>query len=142
MKELRLIIDNPKLEKELDKFELVTYWRAPKEGQYFLRLDGVELATFDREPSYLYIILTPKPQPPPAPDWSKLGFLQPGWWVAMDSDGEFYAYEREPRLLLTSFEAPTSCSYSLKKDLFGAALPTISLARWCEAKWQAPEQSR
>ena len=139
MKELKLIIDNPKLERELDKFEAVAYFRDPKPGES--TLGGIlGLSVIEGKTPYPYVVLTPKPEPLSEPDWSKLGFLQPGWWVEMDRNGEFFTYEGEPKLRHSSFEWLTSCNHALRKELFGAALPTIPLERWREAKWQVPER--
>ena len=128
MKELKLIIDNPELERELENFGPVAFFRAPKPNESIL--------------GGLSIVLTPKPQTLPEPDWSKLGFLQSGWWVAMDGDGAFFAYEQEPLLSGDSFVSPGYLHYKLHRDLFKSALPTIPTERWREAKWQVPEQAR
>ena len=137
MKELKLIIDNPELERELENFGPVAFFRAPKPGERAL---GVMLGVlFIQDETYdRHIVLTPKLKPFPAPDWSKLGFLQPGWWVAMDEDGCFFAYEREPLLSGDGFVSPGYLHYKLHRDLFKAALPAIPTDRWREAKWQVP----
>lgn len=140
MKELRLIIENPELEKELENFEPVVYFRRPKIGDFSILSDTDTIKPVTQAYSWLSsIILTPKLKPLPEPDWNKLAFLQPGWWVAMDGDGAFFAYEQEPLLSGDSFTSPGYLHYKLHRDLFKSALPTIPTDRWREAKWQVPK---
>lgn len=74
----------------------------------------------------------PLPQPPPPP------WLRPGWWYAMDNDGEWYAYQTKPSINEDEYDW-TGGTHNLRIPGMLMGGHDIPEDRWREACWQVSE---
>lgn len=151
MKELKLIIDNPKLEEQLEEFEDVVVLRELKHGEcrhvvasrQVLSWSETAICPTER------LVLTPKKKPLEEPDWSKLPMLKEGAWLAFNasslrwclSDGTKPDYCEESGYWLGSMG--TTIQNPLSTRLFDYSLfPAVPSGREDEACWQVPAKER
>ncbi len=138
MRTLKLIIDDAELEKQLEGFEDTAVWRRPSHGERALSEEDMTVSIWFGDSRLNRPVLTPKPKPLPEPDWSKLGMLKSGTWLAMDGTGAWYMHEFQPQAQNAGWERGGDYFWLCAKYLNLTAFPSIPAERWKEACWMVP----
>lgn len=76
----------------------------------------------------------PAQSPLPRPEFP--AWIRAGWWVAMDSDGDWYGYKEEPTILHSEDQWVSPRPFKIMDDQKTPSMKSISSNRWREAKWQ------
>lgn len=134
---LKLKIDNPELEKELEGFEDGCRLGSLEVGTHYISDAYCAVHCASLPYRWPRIVLTPKPLP--EPDWSKAGMIKSGTWVAMNSSGSWFAFSIEPKINSKwGWDCLGAVTYLYPYILDVSWLPEVPLERWKEAKWRKP----
>lgn len=89
----------------------------------------------NREPEYPRLIVEPIPAPAPLPRPKFPAWIRAGWWVAMDANKEWFAYDIEPLPDEADRDWYVRCNFTYVSNPT-PSMHAIPTNRWREAKWQ------
>lgn len=99
-------------------------------------IDFGRVHTWDTKSMYVQLVVEPIPTPAPLPRPEFPAWIRAGWWVAMDNDGDWYAYDHEPEMLAKIAQWKSSNPLSITTAQETPSMRAVPCDRWREAKWQ------
>lgn len=107
---------------------------------------GRKVVSYESQPIHLNgndewprLVVEPIPTPPapealPRPEFP--AWIRAGWWVAMDNDGDWFGYEKEPTLIDKLKQWGSTIPFPIIISQLTPSMRAVPRDRWREAKWQ------